>query len=299
MQRGTRPTDCSAVQGLCLTLLMCVLATVPGYSGEDREECPKKKGIMASGAVNIKTACKCWAYEFQDERHENYDCEIIIERKGKVYRSWALLSFRGSDSDPVAHLKGLTSWRDGYLFVPYDGGGGTAWRGSGHHIFAIRDGELISSGSIAESSDGPEGFKNGLLHDVFAGLELNALTNHASSPRFTVVMRPHDCTFVADLDRTWEFNNGYYNENLDVIRKYLEKPECQLPLPDNVTAALLANAALTRYCNRDQELKSTISKAKNILSGKDFDLLREELYRVVPGQIPGRPLQEHRQTQSK
>lgn len=257
-----------------LLLLLGVFFVAACYSDED---CPSVNGVILSGDINVTATCKCRAFEDSDEDHyEIYDCEIAVERNGKMYVTQYEFREGDGDKDPISAIKSQTNWKDGFLFVPSYCGTGNMWRCGVNYVFIVKGGELACLGSVT-------GFDRGFFYDVYDGLERNELTSHASAPCFFLLMTEQNGTLVADLERTWELNRNSYDSHMDDIERCLEKTGGEPDSSDEVVSSLLYSTALARYCDREKELEKMLSMAKRILSAANLDVFRKLIDCVVPG----------------
>jgi hypothetical protein len=282
MMRGVIPQGRQSL--FRLILLMGMFMAGPCHGDE---ECPRKEGVILSGEVNVTATCECQDIGDPGQAYTIYDCKISVEKNAKTFRSGVYFRTEGRAEDPHAHIRELTVWKDGFLFVRYEGGGGNAWRHDFDYVFTVRDGELICLGSVLL-------YEHSQFYDVYDGLELNALTSHAAAPHFEVVMTEQNGALVANLDTTWALNKTDHDRCVAEIDKYLQSGEREPERDHEVTSCLLGNAILARYCDRQTELEKVLSQTKRILSAKDFDTFHGSVYSVVPGETHKRcePLRE-------
>lgn len=237
---------------------------------ENKPEQDRRFEIL-SGKVDV-IAIRTNLPENEDSESSFYEFDIIVNAKDTSFTiPTAIIAVNGLD-EAVSRIKDGTEWKDEYLFLPSECGGGNMWRCNTAEVFTVRGDKLIRIGSVARE------YENGLFYDVYAGLEDNELTSHASAPEFTVVMREVDGRFVVDLDLTWENNPRTSLTEVD---------ENQPTEGETPVSAILFNAALAKYCDRKEELARYTEEARTHLDADQFSRFNRMMSRVKPGQPPG------------
>lgn len=221
---------------------------------------------------------------------------MVTHDRRQFKTSTGILGPRDID-EAVSRIKKSVGWKDNYLFVTEEGGGGNAWRCNVENVFAIRQGQLIYIGSVQKGLDNEREkpgscYRNGYFFDVYDRLEDNELTSHASAPAIYIVTKEKGGRFIADLERTWQENLSQYKENLKDIKDikglkdkkydYDKDSGERYQTPETV----LFNAVLAKYCRHQRELMQAMKEAKSILKEVDFMKLEIALNRVVPGELP-------------
>jgi len=136
-----------------LTLLILVFFTIPPCIVESvwcAKQFVYKQFNILSGKVNVQV--NLFAHEGWDVNEGPYDFEILVTYDKKQFKiSSIIIGVRNID-EAVSQIKESTGWKDNYLFVPSECGGGNAWRCNIEHIFTTRESQLIRIGE-ARSDD--------------------------------------------------------------------------------------------------------------------------------------------------
>lgn len=273
---------------LGFTLLILVFFTIPPYIVKS-VSCAKqflyKQFNILSGKVNVQASL--FANEGWDVNEGPYDFEILVTYDRKQFKVPSLIIGVRNIDKAVFQIIESTGWKDHYLFVPSECGGGNAWRCNIEHIFTIREGKLIRVGE-ARSDDGKPGssYRNGFFYDIYDGLEVNRLTSHAESPAIEIIMEEKGGRIIVDLERTWEKNLNQYKQNLVEMREPKNEKYDKQTMQRLVIKAVLFNAALAKYCRHQKELKEAMEEAKSRLEKEDFELLKVILSKLNPGELP-------------
>lgn len=94
-----------------------------------------KQFNILSDRVNVQA--NLFTYEGWDVKESPYDFEILVTYDKKQFKiSSIIIGVRNID-EAVSQIKESTGWKDNYLFVPSECGGGNAWRCNTEHVFAI------------------------------------------------------------------------------------------------------------------------------------------------------------------
>ena len=195
--------------------------------------------------------------------------------------------------DAPAKLRRSIGWKDRFLFVREECGGGNMWRRVVEDVFELRDGKLVSLGALGARGSAGIGtcYAAGRFRDVYDDLEINPATSHAGSPGFPIVSQEHDGRLVVDADRTWQANLATFRRNRAVARKQ-RVPDPTDPRTEdqgkweNVVSPRLANAAIAKYCGRSAALSATLHEAESILPAKVLARFRAALAKVIPRRFP-------------
>ena len=117
-------------------------------------------------------------------------------------------------------------------------------------------------------------------------MEVNHLTSHAEAPAIDIVLKEKGGHLIVDLERTWEKNLNQYKQNLVDIRQPKNEKYDKQTMRRLVIKAVLFNAALTKYCRHQKELKEVMEEAKSKLEKEDFEVFKVILGKVNPGELP-------------
>ena len=244
-----------------------------------------KQFNIFSGKVNVQA--NLFAYEGWDVKESPYGFEILVTYGKKHFKISSIIIGVKNIDEAVSQIKESTGWKDNYLFVPSECGGGTAWRCNTQHVFSIRRGELVHIGEVKSTGSKPgSSYVNGYFYDVYDRLEENGLTSHVDSPIIDVVMKETGGRFIVDLERTWQENLYKYKRNLEEIRRAkINRDEKQSSIEEYLIAPILFNAALAKYCNHQKDFDDSVWEAKSILRVYKFPIFEDLLTKVVPGEI--------------
>jgi len=218
-----------------------------------------------------------------------HDVRLRIHHGADCYETGTYL-FRVRDvSEAAAHLRKVIGWKDGYLFVRTECGGGNAWKCDQDVVFSFRGGRLRPLGALASFAPVDSGIGNGLrdsvFHDFDADWENNEVTAHANAPGVWIAMRDAGGRLKVDLARTWRLTLPEYRQNDSTwraLRESAPSPEVDFAR----TGALFGNAVIARYCDRPRELTETLSEARRVLRAKDLQALERTLAGIRPGTFP-------------
>lgn len=243
-----------------------------------------KQFNILSGTANVEA--NLFAYEGWDAKEGPYDFEIsVIYGKNQFRISSMIIGVRNID-EAVSQIKESTGWKDNYLFVPSECGGGTDWRCNTEHVFSIRRGELVHIGEVKNSGSKPgSSYVNGYFYDVYDGLEENGLTSHVDSPVIDIVMKEKEGRFTVDLERSWQKNQNQYKQNLEDIKQLKGEKYDKSSMERIIVKAVLFNAALTKYCRRQKEFENVVQEAKSSFRDDKFRIFEDVLTKVVPGDL--------------
>jgi len=244
-----------------------------------------KQFNILSGKVNVQAnfvATEAW-----DVNERPYDFEILVTYDRKQFKVPSIINGVRNIDEAVSQIKESTGWKDNYLFVPSECGGGNAWRCNTEHVFTIRQDQLTHIGKV-RNDDGKPGssYKNGYFFDVYDKLEVNSLTSHVDSPSIVIVMREMEGRFMVDLERTWHENLDKYKRNLEEIRRIkISGGIKRSSIEESLITPVLFNAALTKYCRRQKEFEDAVREAKSSFSDDTFRIFEDVLTKVVPGEL--------------
>lgn len=209
------------------------------------------------------------------------ECELTVSGGGRSVHVGTTLMQR-TFPRAVEKIRERVRWKDGYLFVGTDCGGGNAWCCLGERLFAYEGGQLIDFGHVCPRDDVAGSSWNGTRFlDRYDVLEGNALTSHADAPEFLVVRVRRGDALVTDKEATWDLNRQTFDS---VSRSLAKAKRGQF----GIRRHLLLNAALTKYCGRTAEYRETMSRARQLLTRQERGRLNEALGEVREGGPPHR-----------
>jgi hypothetical protein len=182
-------------------------------------------------------------------------------------------------------LKRTTGWKNGYLFVRSDCGGGNAWNCNYDNVYTMINNRLHFLGTISCGDDTTIGamYDGHYFRHLFDKFESNGLTSHAGAPGITLVMTADNGSFVVDIDKTWAENESYFNEKDSLVTLILNH-RAQPEMTTELTDALLQNAVTAKYCNKAKQLAKYIRLAKEQFSGEYYQQFMGILSEVISGE---------------
>lgn len=173
-------------------------------------------------------------------------------------------------------------WKEPYLLIGWERGGGNAARGYLDAVFMLHKGKLLYLGEVDADS-----FENEVFKDWYDKFELNSLTSHAEAPLIKLVIEEKSGRLVVNLEKTWTENQKRFNDNKGII-KYIQTKE-KMKSESRVRqlyGPLLFNTILGKYCKHEKETISFDEIAKNELDKESLKLFNDILSRVIPGELP-------------
>ncbi|HEX6138650.1 MAG TPA: hypothetical protein VF059_13425 [Casimicrobiaceae bacterium] len=192
--------------------------------------------------------------------------------------------------DAVVALKRTIGWKDRYLFVRQECGGGNRWRCDIDQVFALRGDRLVHIGEQAGGTrnQGPGAFyRRGYFVDMYDRLENNDLTTHAGAPSFAIYMKDAGDSMTVDLARTWKEGRATYGRNRkDIVRIARDRGMDPRARAEALASLLLDNAVLARYCRQAKPLEQTLQDAQQLLPGERWKTFESIVERVKPGELP-------------
>ena len=210
------------------------------------------------------------------------EAELTVSAAGRrVHVDTTLLAKNWTRALP--RIRERVRWKDDYLFVGTDCGGGNAWCCYAERVFALDHGQLIDFGHVCPRDFHVAGssYDGARFVDQYDVLEGNALTSHADAPEFPVIRRRNGDALETDVDATWELNRRTFES---VSRSLAKATRGQYGLRHHILLA----AALAKYCGRHAELRETMSRARELLTREERSRLAEALEDVREGAPPHR-----------
>jgi hypothetical protein len=260
---------------LCVSLLTAVFLVAPAEAaGRNREIVLLRSPALVKAVLSEKEG-HLWSFDLQIAH---------AGQTGSVFTAF----FEETYPDAVRHLRQAVAWRQPYLFVLSECGGGNAWSCDVEHVLRIESGSLawlgrfVAEGETSASSS----YKHGFFLDLYDKLEDKAPLSHAAAPRFPIAFRDRDGHPALDLEETWRINR---REVLDVLARDWPAPKETEPcdLRDETRAAAFAQAlAIARYCDQESAVAEIFTKAAQILTSDEFEIVDRVGKLVVPGELP-------------
>ena len=221
---------------------------------------------------------------------EPFEAELTIERGNDRFRISTSIYGAKDQDEAISVLKRVTGWKEGYLFVREDCGGGNAWRCDLDHVFAIRQGRLNHLGEVAAGMpwDSLVGkYKDGYFTDIYNKFEINDLTSHAHAPGMTLFLQEKGGHLQVNLEYTCLQNREVFMEDAAKIAGNRGKEFAD----ENSRAVylippILSNAVYAKYCRRGTELSHIMRVAKSVLTKHELQKFLAILAQVVPGEKP-------------
>ena len=211
-----------------------------------------------------------------------YDCEITVSAGGRNVRI-ETMPVAPTWTKASAAIRERVQWKNDYLFVGTDCGGGNAYCCYAERVFALQNGVLVDFGHVCprDAHGAGSSFDGTRFIDEYDRLEGNALTPHAESPEFPIVRVRSGNALVTDRDATWQMNQAAF-DGFDVTLKKAHRGQYGL------RQHILFNAALAKYCGRRAELRQTMSLARQLLTREERSRLGDALDDVKEGGPPHR-----------
>lgn len=254
-------------------LLVLSLGVVKISHSEDRIVYQKFKILDG----NVSVTAKYYVFKGYPVNSSPYEFDLNISKGKNIYTIETILIARKSYKEAISDIRTGTGWKNGYLFVPSECGGGNAWRCNTEHVFSLRKGKLINIGEVGygiSKDNGPGStYDNGYFYDYYDKFEINKLTSHASAPGIVMLMKEVDGIFVQDLSRTWDFNANRYKENKEIIEKYKKAKDGWQT--EEYIRPLLGNAVLSKFCGKNTELEYILKQAEVTLDGERLILFMD------------------------
>ena len=255
--------------------------------------CAAAPALAASADITILSqpvAVTARADSQPGDPREFFPFTLTVSRGERTFTYKTVIVAVPDQEEAVGVLKQTIGWKDGYLFVRQECGGGNMWRCDVDQIFAVRSDRLIRVGEEAggSRSQGPGAFfRSGYFVDMYDRLETNDLTTHAGAPSFAIYMKERSGALVVDLARTWKEGRATYRKNRKEIMVVGREGALDTRTRSETLASLLLhNAALARYCNRGAEFDETMRDARQLLPAARWETFATLVQRVTPGELP-------------
>ena len=188
---------------------------------------------------------------------------------------------RSGYDDALAYLRRTIVWREPYLFVRSECGGGTisscdeevVFRRSARGLTWL--GTFIVGDRVVEPA---RSYRDGFFIDYFDRLdETDGLAlSDAGRPRFEIRLRDENGHLRVDINETWRANRNDY-----------EKTVAELPgSPDGRLRRFAQAVAIAAYCGRSERVDALLLRAHRFLDRDDYAAVRLIARLVVPGALP-------------
>lgn len=271
----------SATRTLAVSFLLIVCCFFRPTQGiaDDQAAATSKPMLVLQGPVMVTMA------PLKDDCH---DFELKVRYRQTVFPLRTFIVGVNNCQEALAVQKKHTRWKEPYLFVRSECGGGNAWRCDRDAIFAARSGQLVQLGEVYAGSRNIsyQSYRNGYFWDVYDKLENNALTGHATAPFFWIALDEEGGHLKANLPRTWENNAGRYTANRAKIDAIIREKGDKSSRIRRLSELILSNAVLAAYCGRDKKVVEMKKIAKNHLPQESFKLFLDMLENVSPAEYP-------------
>jgi hypothetical protein len=180
-------------------------------------------------------------------------------------------------------LRKQVQWRAPYLFVHSSCGGGRALRCEGEAVFKVVEGAAIRLGDVIGTA--PAIYNQNHFVDVYDKLDDRSSLTLDVVPSFFIVLDDVGDKFSVNASATWLRNANIWQANSDLLANTKPSGTGSEMSPQYFTA-LIRNAALARYCNRDEQLQALLSVEKLTLTADQMRLVTETLAKVTPLELP-------------
>jgi len=202
-----------------------------------------------------------------------------------------------SDLDEALRvLRSTIAWREPYLFVRLECGGGNAWSCCREVVFRVSRGKATRIGEFAVSDElqvPAMSYRSGYFVDTYDKLEdsVGGLP-HLRAPSFDLFMLDVAGHLGAAPAQTWLRNQERYQTHEAEIDALLAAPMPDLAAepgeipPRDLYAATVANAVLAKYCGCDGELLALLTRVSSRLDDDEWKWLQQALAMVKPLELP-------------
>jgi hypothetical protein len=222
------------------------------------------------------------AKDIDGKEPNHYQLELSIEYGDDRYKFTTNMIHTSTFQEAIESQRTSTRWKESYLLVGWERGGGNASRGYLDTVFMLNKGKLVYLGEVDADS-----FENGTFKDWYDKFEGNNLTSHADAPVIRLVVEEKSGRLVANLEKTWNENQKRFNENRAIIKDILT--DKNMNSESRITwlsGPLLFNAVLGKYCKRQADMDSFLKLAGKNLDRKSLKIFNDILAGVVPGGLP-------------
>lgn len=232
--------------------------------------------------VIMEKPVKVTAKDIDGKESNHYQLELSIEYGGDRFKFSTNMIHTSTFQEAIESQRTFTRWKEPYLLVGWERGGGNAERGYLDTVFMLKKGRLLYLGEVDADS-----FENGIFKDWYVKFEGNDLTSHANAPVIRLVLEEKDGRLVVNLDKTWSENRKRFNENRAIINDILT--DKNMNSESRITwlsGPLFFNALLGKYCKRQADMDSLLKLTDKTLDRKSLKIFNDILAGVVPGALP-------------
>jgi hypothetical protein len=237
--------------------------------------------VPAAAPLSLEKGVKASLILARQDARGLYAVRVTLRRGGDLYQFETTVEGRTAVMALAAQQANIR-WRGRYLLVGDARVGRRGSRGPLDLVFVLEGGRLRYAGEV-----GADSFVGGAFRDLYHRFAVNALTSPARPPAFPVVVEVRGSRRRVKAQSTWQENQKAFRENHETVRYVMQKaipPASSADLRD-LTDALVFNAVLARYCERE-ELEAVLRTAAGAMDDQDLDRLHTILAGVVPGELP-------------
>jgi hypothetical protein len=214
-----------------------------------------------------------------------YDFTLTVTYRGQVVKLFETELFQDSGcAGAIDRLRRSVGWKDEYLFIRTECGGGNAWRCVIDDVYKLKGGTLLHVGytcphfSDYDSAVGVTKQEADFI-DVFDALENESC--HACAPDLKLILHDRHDHLILSVRDTWRANHERFENNDRLICQSLSSPDAFNDL--NFNAALLFNFALSKLCMHHRTTERYLRLARKYGGASNEDYLRSLLPRIPDG----------------
>jgi hypothetical protein len=189
----------------------------------------------------------------------------------------------GTQTEAERVLRKQVQWQAPYLFVHSSCGAGRNLRCEGETVFKIVESSATRLGDVIGMA--PAVYAQGRFLDVYDKLEGQLDPAQALTPRFVIVLDDAGRQLAANAAATWSANSTAWQEHAARLTTTSRQQLAEAEL-SKYLSALISNAALARYCNRNDELQQLLNSAHSVLTVGQLRMMTDTLSKVVPLEAP-------------
>lgn len=188
-------------------------------------------------------------------------------------------------------LSAQVRYRAPHLLVRSYCGGGTTWRCESTHVFKVADNSVMRMGMLAGAPDTV--LRGNYFQDVYDKLEQQIDgpadgLSHDASPTFVVALMDDNNRLAVNGTLTWQINQSRWRSNAGLLTATEPAKQWSEAQWQDFMSALISNAALARYCERQAELTALLAEFEPKLDLSHRRMLTDALSRVVPAELPAK-----------
>jgi hypothetical protein len=181
-------------------------------------------------------------------------------------------------------LRKQVQWHTPYLFVHSSCSYNRSLRCEGETVFKLADASVLRLGDLIGTA--PAVYNRGHFLDVYDKLEGQLHLAPGLTPSFVIVLDDVGRQFAVNAAVTWSSNADAWQQRARQLAA--AHPDMDWPEPElaQYLSALVSNAALARYCNRQDELQKLLNAAQSVLAFGQLRMVTDALSKVVPMELP-------------